>query len=132
MRNAVLKLIAALISVPACMFLTGITQNGIFMLGSLVGFILSILWIVDLKRQLQAQSAAGTGRRVTLAVLAIPQALLGLTALALGLAIFGWILYNLLVERQPQFVFQLVALPVPFALVVISAKWLKGAFGRGL
>ncbi len=130
MRNAVLKLIAALISVPACMFLTGLTQNGIFMLGSLVGFILSILWIVDLKRQLQAGPAAGTGRRVALAVLAIPQAFLGLTALAIGLAIIGWILYNLLVERQPQFVFQLVALPVPFALVVIGAKWLMGAFGR--
>ncbi len=130
MRNAVLKLIAAFISVPACMFLTGITQNGIFMLGSLVGFILSILWIVDLKRQLEAQPAAGTGQRVTLAVLAIPQALLGLTALTIGLAIIGWILYNLLVERQAQFVFHLVALPVPFALVVIGAKWLKGAFRR--
>ncbi|WP_312315857.1 hypothetical protein [Stenotrophomonas sp.] len=61
MRNAVLKLIAALISVPACMLLTGITQNGIFLLGSLVGFILSILWILDLKRQLQAQPEGGTG-----------------------------------------------------------------------
>lgn len=130
MRNAVLKLIAALISVPACMFLTGITQNGIFMLGSLVGFILSILWIVDLKRQLEAQPAAVTGQRVTLAVLAIPQALLGLTALTIGLAIIGWILYNLLVERQAQFVFHLMALPVPFALVVFGAKWLKGAFRR--
>ncbi|WP_312315856.1 hypothetical protein [Stenotrophomonas sp.] len=67
---------------------------------------------------------------MTLAVLAIPQALLGLTALAIGLAIIGWILYNLLVERQPQFVFHLVALPVPFALVVFGAKCLKGAFGR--
>ena len=67
---------------------------------------------------------------MTLAVLAIPQALLGLTALTIGLAIIGGILYNLLVERQAQFVFHLVALPVPFALVVIGAKWLKGAFRR--
>lgn len=127
MRTATLKLLVAIVSIPAFALLTGITGNGVFLFGSLIALLLSILWGLDLARQLRVATPGGRPQRTSL-ILPIAQALLGLTSLAIGLAIIGWILFNLLIATQPQFVFNLVALPVPIALVLAGATWLKGAF----
>jgi hypothetical protein len=128
MRNSVLKFLAAFFAMPLSAFLIGLTGSGFFFLGCIVGLLLSILWGVDLGRQLRAASRDKPMSRAAGLAMGVPQALLGLMSLLLGLTIIAWILYNLLIKLQSQFMFSLLALPVPLMLVKGGAKWLRDAF----
>lgn len=128
MRTPILKFLSAFFAMPISAFLIGITGSGIFFVGCVAGLLLSILWGIDLGRQLRAASENKGMTRAAGWVMGILQALLGLMSLLMGLSIIVWILYNLLIKLQPQFMFSLLAAPVPFMLVKAGATWLRDAF----
>jgi hypothetical protein len=96
----------------ACAILTPVTFAGSLYLrpewaatvGCLValflGVPLTILFYVDFVR---ARAAASPTVTRSTRALAAPIALFGLISLAIGLALIGWVLYNVFVERMPSY-----------------------------
>lgn len=72
-------------------------------LAILVGVPMIIVSYLDYVRSRRARELAAGSSRVVTRVLSTPVVLLGVVSLAFGLAMVVWVLYNLLIERQPQF-----------------------------
>ena len=69
----------------------------------LLGLPLVIVTLLDVLVGLRTRPpSSGLGRSLVV-LLSAPLGALGLTSLAFGAAIIAWVLYNLLVETQPQF-----------------------------
>ena len=76
---------------------------------------------------LRARQEAGPSNRVATAVLGMPIRILGAICLVTGLAVLGWLAYNLLIERQPEFtgVWSWQQVLVPVLLVVYGYRWAR-------
>lgn len=70
------------------------------LLAVFLGAPISILSYLDFVR---ARAAASPTITPTTRVFAAPVALLGLASLAIGLALIGWVLFNVFIERQPSY-----------------------------
>ena len=68
-----------------------------------VGLPLLVVTSMDLLVESKTDPRRTTARRALMIVLSVPAGLFGLTSIVFGLAIVAWVLYNLLIERQPQF-----------------------------
>ena len=129
MVKASVRLVTSLCILAASCFL--LRLSGWFGLGVLVGLIVSILYWFDTAAQIRATSSAGRSLRVIGVLMVIPQALFGLLCCATGLAIIIWVLYNTLVERQPQYTGGFLTLGIGPALVLFGCGWLLPAVRRG-
>ena len=128
MRHTTLKLMVAMLAMPLSLLLVGVTQNGFFFLFFLISLLLSVLYWIDLGRLLREVPGGGRMIRFLGIVMGMPQALLGLVTATAGLGIIGWVLYNTLVERQPEYTGGLMTLGVGPALVLFGMTWLRSAF----
>jgi hypothetical protein len=79
------------------------------------------------KDGLRARQEAGASNTAALAVLSLPIRILGGTCLLAGLVILGWLGYNLVIERQPEFtgVWTPGQLLLPVYLVVFGYRWVR-------
>lgn len=91
---------------------------------------LLILTWIELGRSLRAASPSARARRLVGLAFGVPQAMLGLTSAAAGLSLVGWVLYNSLVERQPQYTGGFLTFGIGPLLVVFGVAWLRDAFRR--
>ena len=63
-------------------------------------------------------------------LIALPQAIVGLLSLCMGLAIIGWVLYNSFVERLPGYSGGFLTFGVSTALALFGFGLLRNAFSR--
>ena len=101
MKPLLVKWLSCVVAIPLGLLMIGLTQVGWFGLLSAIALPLAILYTFELGTELRRQP--GRMARVAGWILGIPQTLFAITAIGIGVAIVAWVLYNLLVERQPEF-----------------------------
>jgi len=102
----------------------------IFAIGALfVGLPVLIVRMVDVGRGFREKPGFGRGARLLGRLLSVPQAMLGVASLLIGAAIIAWMLYNLFVERHPEFTGG-ISLGIGLALVIFGVLWVRQAPSR--
>jgi hypothetical protein len=107
-----------------------LTHNDFFFLTFIVGFIFSIVYWIDLGGHLRDLENPCTWQRILGIFFGVPQALLGLTSIAIGVAIIGWVLYNSLIERTSEYSGGFLSLGISPLLISAGAFWVALAFKR--
>lgn len=85
-----------------------------------------VAWL-DVARALSEVPALGFGERWLRVFMCVPQALLGLVTLLIGLGIMGWVLYNSCVERLPQYTGGFLTFGISTASIAAGWTWLREA-----
>ncbi|MBI1380364.1 MAG: hypothetical protein GC161_04675 [Planctomycetaceae bacterium] len=99
--------------------------------GSLVAFLLSILFCMDLATELRAAENPSTLQRVLGILLSTPKVLFGLCAVGFGIALAAWILYNVFGERQVEFEMQdWTSVAIVPVMIGVGIHWIVGPFRR--
>ncbi|GGD79487.1 hypothetical protein [Lacimicrobium alkaliphilum] len=101
-----------------------------FLLFIFVGLPVLILAWIDLGSALRSLDNPTPLQRMLGVLFGVPQAVLGITSVFIGLSIVGWVLYNSLVEMQPQYSGSFLTLGVGPALVIFGLYWARAAFKR--
>lgn len=104
------------------------THADIFFFVFIAGFIFTLLYCMDLGQELR--DGDGWASRVLGILLGVPQALLGLCCVALGVTMIGWVLYNMFIERDEHYTGGLMAFGFGPAMVLLGTFWIVGAFRR--
>ena len=126
MKPLLVKWLSCVVAIPLGLLMIGLTQVGWFGLLSAIALPLAILYTFELGTELRRQP--GRMARVAGWILGIPQTLFAITAIGIGIAIVAWVLYNLLVERQPEFRGGSIGLVI--ALILFGIGWLSRLFRR--
>jgi len=79
------------------------TRLDLFFFVFLLGFILAILWWMDLGRLLRVLENPTWWQRVLGILFGVPQALFGLVCVAAGGSIIVWVIWNSFIEREPEY-----------------------------
>jgi len=111
-----------------CLSFPMLRLSGWFGLGIPIGLLLSILYWLDLASELRDATSSSRAIRVLAVLMGVPQALLGLVSLGMGLALVCWVLYNTFVERQPEYSGGFLTLGFGPALILFGLGWLVTAF----
>ncbi len=106
------------------------THYDVFFLTFIVAFLFSILYCVDLGSTLRDLENPRMWQRILGFVLGVPQALLGLTSMAIGLAMVVWVPYRILAEGASDYVGGFGALGMGLGLTSFGAFWVMLAFRR--
>ena len=130
MRKLIVKLVATLLGMPACLLLTGISGNGIFVLGSVACLLFSILLWKDLGQAFRNTDNPSHLTRVFGILMGVPQALFGLASVAIGLSIILWVLYNSFFGTDPNYSGGLLSFGIGPLLVMFGLAWIASAFRR--
>ena len=101
MKTLGIKWLLSVLAIPLGLLLIGLTHHGWFGLLSAVALPLAILYTFEFGAELRQQP--GWPARLAGWILAIPQTLFTAVAVVIGVSIALWVLYNLFVERQPEF-----------------------------
>lgn len=101
-----------------------------FLLFIFVGLPFLILAWIDLGSTLRSLDNPSPPQRVLGILFGAPQAVFGITSVFIGLSIVGWVLYNSLIETQPQYSGGFLTLGVGPALVIFGFHWVRAAFKR--
>lgn len=124
-RTIAWKWLTSVCAMPLGVFITRLNGSGAGLLLTLIGFIATLLYTFDLVPALSG--ATGWCARIARLVLGTVQFLFGLLAACIGLSIILWILYNLLIERQPEYTDS-----GSYALILLifigGLRWLAGAW----
>ena len=128
-RVLAVKLAASLLMLPLSVLLMIVFNEGWFVLLGFVGVVLAPLYWIEFGQALRNAPAGSRVQRVVGVLMGVPQALFGIACIAIGLVLIGWILYNLFVERQPEFRMS-GSLLLPPLLVLFGAGWAGDAFRR--
>lgn len=130
MRNTALKLGVSIAAIPLSILLLGLTHNAFFFLVLLASLPFAILYWFDLGRQLRTASNPSRGVRALGIIMGVPQALFGLVCAVAGTGIVVWVLYNIFVQRQPEFTGGFLSFGIGPALILFGLGWLITAFRR--
>lgn len=95
-----------------------------------LGVPIFILCWIEFGTELRAIENPGWLLKLLGMLFGIPQLLFGLVALAIGLAITGWVLFNVFIERQPEYSGGYFSLGVAPALIVVAWYWIRAAFRK--
>jgi hypothetical protein len=106
------------------------THNDFFFLSFIVGFIFSIMYWIEVGGHLRDLENPRRWQRLLGFAFGVPQALLGITSIAMGVAIIGWVLYNSLIERTSEYSGGFLTLGIAPMLIAAGAFWVVLAFKR--
>jgi len=106
------------------------THYDVFFLTFIVAFLFSILYWVDFGSALRDLENPRMWQRVLGFVFGVPQALLGLTSIAIGLAMVVWVPYRIFVEGASDYAGGFGALGLGLGLMSFGAFWVALAFRR--
>lgn len=96
-----------------------------------LGLACALLYLLELRQALLEIEHPGWPLRALRALIAVPQAIIGLASLCMGLGMIGWVLYNSLVERLPQYSGGFLTFGVSSMLVLFGFGLLRNAFSGG-
>lgn len=132
MKRLRLKLGLSILLMPVLIGLTLLMETAVFLI--LLIFIsipLALLYCIDIAKEIQKTHHARQGFSLIVTLARLPQICLGLSSIFIGVAITLWILYNLFIERRPEYsagffrsIFGLVS--VGPAFVIVGLYWLRG------
>jgi hypothetical protein len=133
-----LQKLAASAALLVLLILTGVLVDAeaivsvVLLLTLFIALPLFILYGIEAGRAIRSTENVPPTLRVIGVLLSLPQAILGLISLFLGLALVLWVAYNFLIERQPQFDGGVLpSLGIGPALIVAGYWWLRSAFRKG-
>lgn len=106
------------------------THNDFFFLSFIIGFIFSIMYWIDVGGHLRDLENPRRWQRLLGFAFGVPQALLGITSITMGVATIGWVLYNSLVEKTPEYSGGFLTLGIAPMLIAAGAFWVVLAFKR--
>ncbi|ACV27301.1 hypothetical protein [Kangiella koreensis] len=104
--------------------------DGWFGIGAVVTFPLIILWWIDLGRELRKAHAKNKPKYFLGLVMGVPQALLGMVCIAMGLGIIGWVIYNSFWETMPQYSGSFLQVGAGPGLVMTGIAFVYDAFKK--
>jgi hypothetical protein len=130
MKKTAIKLGISISAMPLSLVLVGLTGNGFFMVPFFICIPLTVLYWIDLGRELRNTRNSTRVTRALGIVMGVPQALFGLACAAVGLAIIVWVIYNTFVERQPEYSGGFMTLGIGPTLILFGVGWLVNAFHR--
>jgi hypothetical protein len=80
-----------------------------------------------LRRDLTEKKPSGV-QQVLKIILFVLQALLALSAVAIGLAMIAWVVYNTFIERMPQYTGGFMTLGIAPLMLTFGVGWLYALF----
>lgn len=132
LKSTAMKLLAAIGGMVGSVLCLRLTHADIFFFSFIAGFIFSLLYWIDLGGQLRDIENPRVWQRMLGIAFGVPQALLGLTSIAIGVAIIGWVLYNSLIERTPEYSGSFLSMGIGPMLIAGGVFWVVLAFKRDL
>ncbi|MCD9097111.1 hypothetical protein LU699_15125 [Luteimonas fraxinea] len=130
MRLAFRKLLSAFAAMVLSVLALRHMHSDVFFFTFIAAMILAIMYWLDVGAELRAAEDPSPALRILGILLGVPQALLGFTCLIAGTAVVLWVLYNLVVERQPGFPSLILGFGVGPSLITFGFGWLIYAFRR--
>lgn len=125
-KPLLIKWLGAVLAIPLGLLLIGLTQVGWFGLLSAIALPMAILYTFELGGELRRRP--GRASRIAGWILGIPQTLFAIVAASIGISIVVWVLYNLLIERQPEF--RAGSIGFVIALLLFGIGWLSRLFRK--
>ncbi len=104
--------------------------NGWLGIGAAITFPLIILWWIDLGRELRRANSKIKWKYFLGLVMGVPQALLGLLSIVIGLGIIGWVIYNSFWEPDPHFTSSFLSFGIGPALILTGIAFVYDAFKK--
>lgn len=130
MRPIVLKLLSAFAAMVLSVLALRFLAWDVFFFTFLAAMVLAIMYWLDAGSALRAVENPSPVIRALGILMGVPQALLGLACLFTGTVIILWVLYNVFIERQPEFPSIVLGFGVGPGLVTFGLGWLIYAFRR--
>jgi len=130
MRSTAIKLALTVVGMVLSVLLLRWTHWGGGFVTFIIAFLLSVLYGLDLGRELRNAPNPSPLQRLAGLVFGVPQALLGLVCIGAGGLIVVWVLYNSLVERLPDYSGSFLSFGLGPALIGVGYVWLRSAFVR--
>lgn len=130
LKTATLKFSASFAAMFASVLCLRFTHMDLFFFVFMAAFVVSILYWMELGYALRDLPNPSGWQWALGFLFGVPQALFGLTCIASGLAIAGWVVYNSLVERSEFYTGGFLTLGISPALIGFGAFWLVLAFKR--
>lgn len=130
LKAATLKLSGTIALMVLSVVCLRLTHNDFFFLTFMVGFVFSIVYWIDLGGHLRDLENPSRWQHALGIAFGVPQALLGLTSIGIGVAIIGWVLYNSLIERTSEYSGGFLSLGISPLLIAAGIFWVVLAFRR--
>lgn len=130
MKLAATKLLLAFAGMVLSVLALRYIHWDVFFFTFMAAMVLTIMYWLDVGSELRAVENPSPALRILGILMGVPQALLGLVCFGSGTAIVFWVLYNVFVERQPEFPSIVLGLGVGPGLIVFGLGWLLYAFRR--
>ena len=135
MRASILKFLGSILLFFALISAIGNTNNEpwVTVWPLLLFFVATPFFFLscfDLGKALRNLENPTPGTKILGFLFGLPQAMFGLISVLFGLAIIGWVLYNLLIERQEEFTGGFFTFGMGPAMVAFGIIWLRRAFKR--
>lgn len=132
MKRALIKLISVvlgLVVLSVAISMTDAREEGwltaLFLLFIFGGTPLLILTWVDLGRHLRASKNPTALVRTLAFIFTVPQVLLAIFAIICGITLIGWVMYNSLIKRVPQYSGGFLTFGIGPALTSFGVLWLR-------
>ncbi|MDR2790011.1 MAG: hypothetical protein LBB59_03435 [Campylobacteraceae bacterium] len=109
-----------------------ITFAWLVIIAFIVALPLTILYLIDLGRELRDSNSTTPFRRAAGLFLGLPQAIFGLLSIIIGAAIIIWVVYNSLWQRSPNYTGGFLRFGLGPGLVLFGLGLFINAFKRDL
>lgn len=129
-REVAIKLSVAMGLMVLSVLCLRFTHNDFFFLTFIVAFLFSILYWIDFGGVLRDLENPRWWQRILGVLFGIPQALLGLTSIAIGIALVVWVPYRIFIEGASDYAGGLGALGLGASLISFGFFWVALAFKR--
>jgi uncharacterized membrane protein len=122
------KLLIALGAMIGFFFMAILSEWLLFL--SFFSFIAAVMYSLDVAAELKSVDNPTTLQRALRILFAIPQFILAVLALLIGLSIVVWVLYNTFVERMPQYTGGFLSFGIAPLMLLVGAGWLYSLIRR--
>ena len=122
------KLLVAVGCMVAFFFMAILSEWLLFL--SFFSFIAALMYSLDLAYELREIENPTGFQRLLRFLFAIPQVVLAVSAVLIGLAIAVWVIYNTFVERLPQYSGGFLTFGIAPMMLLVGIGWLYSIFRR--
>jgi hypothetical protein len=134
MKRSIIKLLMSLGLMASLVFAISLSTKGggwssaLVVLLILLAFPIFIMSWFDFTKELRDLNSHNIILKLFLFFFGVPQALFGLLSIAIGLSLIAWVVYNSLIEIQPQYTGGFLAFGFGPGMVLLGYILVRGAF----